>query len=125
MRNGMREPVGSEWIEGTRYLAGSWSQSGTDRGEYSHGGTQNLKFRGSIVPSEPRHTEQLPEGERTKDSLVVKTQFDLQVARTDDNDKVPADILDVDGESYRVVKIATTRSGLPHDEAICVKVEDS
>ena len=97
-------------------------------GRYIGGGTTDTDFTGSVQPptasQEHDIIKMLPEGERTKKTVVVYCDFaTLRTANEADNQE--ADQVVFLGEVFKVMKINTWAGNiLTHDQAFCVRLDN-
>lgn len=75
-------------------------------------------IRGAVQPLNGDGLEQMPEGERTRETRKVYTTSELRTARPD----APADHVIVDGVRYEVQGVERQPAILPHYKAYLTRV---
>jgi hypothetical protein len=101
----------------TRAAAGSYVD-----GRWVAGSTSTLTVTASAQPHRARPDEllHLPEADRTRESLRLYTETELQTA--DEETQTPADLVTWDGEQWEVVRVESWPLGLAHYKAIALRV---
>ena len=101
------------------------SKSGTfDRGRYVPGPKETIQVKGSLQPIGGRDIKMLEEGERIRDHYTFYS--DAAISVIDTTTQAEADVVTINGETYRVVSVEewenqpgfAGRIDLPHFKSI-------
>jgi len=77
----------------------------------------------TIQPPTDRDLQNLTDGERTRKALIVFVNPGT-LQTSDQFTGVPSDEVVIDGETYQVRKVETSRQLLPHDRAVVVRRQE-
>lgn len=102
-------------LAGTRFGAGSYVS-----GVWVEGVPEAISLTASVLPTSGKELQFLPEGRRERASLTLYTSFELRAS----GPGVNADLVEIDGEQWEVVRVEAWRNGiLPHTKAIVQRVQ--
>ena len=90
------------------------------KGEYQRNPPQDFPATGAIQQADPKMLEKLPEGERSKEALIVFTETELRNVRAAKNGE--ADILKMRGSEWRVMLLADWSHEGGYYEAVVVRL---
>lgn len=109
--------TGKRTVNLTRYTAGSYVN-----GSYVDGSSTVTPIEVNYQPANEEILLQLPEAERSRDPLVVYTSEALRTVDKDSN--LAADQIEINGNQYKVHKVARYEMGvLDHTKAIVLRVQ--
>lgn len=103
-------------LSGKRFAAGTW-----DKGIFTNGAATDLSITCGVQQPQPDDLELLEEGKRTRKSIVVYTDTQLNLASKTTN----ADWLSYENEWYEVNVLKGFKTLFPGQyKAICTKIEN-
>lgn len=103
-----------------RFADGTYNVSG----EYVSGAPTTTTIQASVQELSFKEMQQLEEGERAMDPIVLLTK--VADWRTSEADGVTeADQVDVDGFTYRVLKVASRHSLIAHFQVTALKLREA
>jgi len=103
----------------TRFEAGSLV-----KGKYVAGATNNFDIEAAVIPISGKELVLLPEGERTKEMIVIYS--DVELLTVNEKDFKKADRLSWRGKDYEIHKVEDwTKTDLPHYRIIAMKLEEN
>ena len=110
-------------VTGIRFTtAGGWNH-----GNYSEPASEEISFTAGVQQPTPEDLELLEEGKRKQKSIVIFTEYNLQIeSETEAEEKIPADRIEWENDWYEVTAVKPYRTMFPgNKKAICVKIENT
>lgn len=109
--------LGQRPVTRRRFAAGSYS------GDYVSGAPTEAVVQASVQELSFAELQQLEEGERTMDPIVLLTEVaDWRTSEADG--ETEADQVDVDGLTYKVLKVASRHSLIPHFQVTALRLQE-
>ena len=75
------------------------------KGRYSASEKEIIKARGSVQPAGENALEQLPEGDRDKAVIIVRTRTAMQMGSETDDGSVLPDVILYRGQRYKILSV--------------------
>lgn len=104
-----------------------WKQRSYSRDPDTHRASTTVEsttpIEANVQPARGKEIEFLDEGERTGREVKVYLDPSVDVDATDEASDTPADLLEIDGDDYKVLRRHDHDGVLPHRKVIAQRVE--